>query len=149
MLFYERAERAKKALAEQPEYTYQEMLEIQKRIKAQSKNRKTGITIEEEKPRYNSKTEKTITDAKEGKGLTEITLTEFKKQLYPKVKAKAKPKTKKTVKKVKEEKSPYNPEFVKKILRAEKSKNWIVLDTNDIWGSLGIKKKPPVKKPKK
>lgn len=37
-----------------------------------------------------------------------------------------------------EEKSPYNPEFVKKIKRAEKQKG-IVLDTNDIWGSIGLK----------
>lgn len=38
-----------------------------------------------------------------------------------------------------EEKSPYNPEFVKKIKRAEKQGNYIEIDTNDIWGSLGLK----------
>lgn len=36
------------------------------------------------------------------------------------------------------EESPYNPEFVKKIKRAQKQKG-IVVDTNDIWGSLGLK----------
>ncbi len=43
----------------------------------------------------------------------------------------AKPKTK----------SPYNPEFVKKIRRAEKQVKkgeYTVLDTNDVWGSLGL-----------
>jgi hypothetical protein len=39
---------------------------------------------------------------------------------------------------VEEERSPYNPEFVKKIKAAEKQKG-IVIDTNDIWGSLGLK----------
>jgi len=39
---------------------------------------------------------------------------------------------------VEEERSPYNPEFVKKIKDAEKQKG-IVIDTNDIWGSLGLK----------
>lgn len=48
-------------------------------------------------------------------------------------------KFKATVKEIKEEeKSPYNPEFVKKIKRAEKQKG-IIIDTNDIWGSLGLK----------
>lgn len=37
-----------------------------------------------------------------------------------------------------EEKSPYSPEFVKKIKRAEKQKG-IIIDTKDIWGSLGLK----------
>jgi proteasome assembly chaperone (PAC2) family protein len=40
-----------------------------------------------------------------------------------------------------EEKSPYNPEFVKKIKKAEaeiKEGKYTVLDTNDIWGSLGL-----------
>jgi hypothetical protein len=37
-----------------------------------------------------------------------------------------------------EEKSPYNPEFVKKIKRAQKQKGTVV-DTNDVWGSLGLK----------
>lgn len=35
-------------------------------------------------------------------------------------------------------KSPYNPEFVKKIKRAEKQKSTLI-DTDDIWGSLGLK----------
>ncbi|MGC4129970.1 MAG: hypothetical protein QM564_10575 [Bergeyella sp.] len=37
-----------------------------------------------------------------------------------------------------EEKSPYSLEFVKKIKRAEKQKG-IIVDTKDIWGSLGLK----------
>jgi len=40
-----------------------------------------------------------------------------------------------------EEKSPYNPEFVKKIRRAEKQVErgeYTVLDTDDVWGSLGL-----------
>jgi hypothetical protein len=40
---------------------------------------------------------------------------------------------------VKEEKIPYNPEFVKKIKKAEKRGDYIEVDTNDIWGSLGLK----------
>jgi hypothetical protein len=43
--------------------------------------------------------------------------------------------------KVVEEKSPYNPEFVEKIKRAEKQieeGDFIVLDTKDVWGSLGL-----------
>jgi len=36
------------------------------------------------------------------------------------------------------EKSPYNPEFVKKIRRAEKEKS-TVIDPNDVWGSLGLR----------
>lgn len=36
------------------------------------------------------------------------------------------------------QKSPYNPEFVKKIKKAEKQKG-IILDPNDIWGSIGLK----------
>lgn len=39
---------------------------------------------------------------------------------------------------VEKERSPYNPEFVKKIKAAEKQKG-IVIDTNDIWESLGLK----------
>ncbi|MBU3658254.1 MAG: hypothetical protein FGM14_00105 [Flavobacteriales bacterium] len=39
---------------------------------------------------------------------------------------------------VEQDKSPYNPKFVKKIKTAEKQKG-IVIDTNDIWGSLGLK----------
>jgi hypothetical protein len=37
-----------------------------------------------------------------------------------------------------EEKSPYNPEFVKKIKKAQKQKG-TVIDTSDVWGSLGLK----------
>lgn len=40
-----------------------------------------------------------------------------------------------------EEKSPYNPEFVKKIKKSEeqaKAGKVKVLDTNDVWGSLGL-----------
>jgi proteasome assembly chaperone (PAC2) family protein len=40
-----------------------------------------------------------------------------------------------------EEKSHYNPEFVKKIKKAEaeiKAGKYTVLDANDIWGSLGL-----------
>lgn len=37
-----------------------------------------------------------------------------------------------------EEKSPYNPEFVKKIKKAQKQKG-TVIDTNDVWGSLGLR----------
>lgn len=35
--------------------------------------------------------------------------------------------------------SPYNPEFVKMVLEAAKSKKRTVIDPNDIWGSLGLK----------
>jgi DICT domain-containing protein len=35
--------------------------------------------------------------------------------------------------------SPYNPEFVKMVLDAQKSKNRTTIDPNDIWGSLGLK----------
>ena len=37
------------------------------------------------------------------------------------------------------EESPYNPEFVKMVLDAEKRGNYTTLDLNDIWGSLGLK----------
>jgi len=37
-----------------------------------------------------------------------------------------------------DEKSPYDPEFVKKIKRAQKQKGTII-DTKDVWGSLGLK----------
>ena len=37
-----------------------------------------------------------------------------------------------------EEKSPYNPEFVAKIKKSAASKNRTEVDTNDIWGSLGL-----------
>ncbi len=33
----------------------------------------------------------------------------------------------------------YNPEFVKMIKKAQKSKKRTVVDPNDIWGSLGLK----------
>jgi hypothetical protein len=37
-----------------------------------------------------------------------------------------------------QEKSPYNQKFVEKIRRAEKQKGKVI-DTNDVWGSLGLK----------
>lgn len=40
-----------------------------------------------------------------------------------------------------EKESPYNPEFVKKIRKAEKEiekGEFVELDTTDIWGSLGL-----------
>jgi hypothetical protein len=37
------------------------------------------------------------------------------------------------------EKSPYNPEFVEKILEAEKRGNYKTIDPDDVWGSLGLK----------
>lgn len=40
---------------------------------------------------------------------------------------------------LKVEESPYNPEFVKMVLDAEKRGNYTTLDPNDIWGSLGLK----------
>ena len=43
------------------------------------------------------------------------------------------------VSKNKKEESPYNPEFVKMVLDAEKRGNYTTLDPNDIWGSLGLK----------
>ena len=42
---------------------------------------------------------------------------------------------------VEEERSPYNPEFVKKIKNSEqqiKEGKYKVVDTKDIWGSLGL-----------
>jgi len=41
-----------------------------------------------------------------------------------------------------QDKSPYNPEFVKKILERSKSAkegNTVKVDPNDLWGSLGLK----------
>ena len=41
-----------------------------------------------------------------------------------------------------QDKSPYNPEFVKKILERSKSAkegNTVEVDPNDLWGSLGLK----------
>ncbi|PKP51762.1 MAG: hypothetical protein CVT95_00010 [Bacteroidetes bacterium HGW-Bacteroidetes-12] len=37
------------------------------------------------------------------------------------------------------EKSPYNPEFVKKIKDAEKRADYLEINPNDVWGSLGLK----------
>jgi hypothetical protein len=37
------------------------------------------------------------------------------------------------------EESPYNPEFVEKILEAEKRGNYKSIDPDDVWGSLGLK----------
>ena len=42
----------------------------------------------------------------------------------------------------KQDKNPYNPEFVKKILERSKSAkegNTVEVDPNDLWGSLGLK----------
>lgn len=44
------------------------------------------------------------------------------------------------------EESPYNLEFVEKILKAEKRGNYKTIDPDDVWGSLGLKEP---KKPKK
>lgn len=38
-----------------------------------------------------------------------------------------------------EEKSPYNPEFVKKIKAAAKRGKFTEIDPNDVWGSLGLR----------
>jgi len=38
-----------------------------------------------------------------------------------------------------EEKSPYDPEFVKKIKDAVKRGKYTEIDPNDVWGSLGLK----------
>ena len=37
------------------------------------------------------------------------------------------------------EDSPYNPEFVEKVLEAEKRGNYKTIDPDDVWGSLGLK----------
>lgn len=37
------------------------------------------------------------------------------------------------------EESPYNPEFVKMVLAAEKRAEYTTLDPNDVWGSLKLK----------
>lgn len=37
------------------------------------------------------------------------------------------------------EKSPYKPEFVAKIKRAEKRSEYTEVDTKNVWGSLGLK----------
>ena len=36
-------------------------------------------------------------------------------------------------------KSPYNPEFVAEIKKAEKRGNYKEIDANDVWGSLNLK----------
>ena len=36
------------------------------------------------------------------------------------------------------EESPYDPEFVSMVKKAQKSKNRTIVDPNDIWGSLGL-----------
>lgn len=33
----------------------------------------------------------------------------------------------------------YNPEFVEMVLKSSKSKKRIIVDPNDIWGSIGLK----------
>lgn len=38
-----------------------------------------------------------------------------------------------------EQKSPYNPEFVKKIKQAQKRGVYREIDPKDVWGSLGLK----------
>ena len=40
---------------------------------------------------------------------------------------------------VEKEKSPYNPDFVKMVNRAEKSKNRTEIDPNNVWESLGLR----------
>jgi hypothetical protein len=35
--------------------------------------------------------------------------------------------------------STYNPEFVKKVLEAQKRGQYTTLDPNDVWGSLGLR----------
>jgi len=40
---------------------------------------------------------------------------------------------------VEEERSPYNPKFVKKIKEAEKRGSYKEINPNDVWGSLGLK----------
>lgn len=37
------------------------------------------------------------------------------------------------------QKSPYNPEFVKKIKQAQKRGEYREIDPKDVWGSLGLK----------
>ena len=39
----------------------------------------------------------------------------------------------------KEAESPYDPEFVAKILKSAGSKKRTVVNPNDVWGSLGLK----------
>jgi hypothetical protein len=46
---------------------------------------------------------------------------------------------KKNAVKIIEDKSSYNPEFVKMVLESAARKKRYKVDTNDIWGSLGLK----------
>jgi uncharacterized protein YjiK len=39
----------------------------------------------------------------------------------------------------KKEESPYNPEFVKMVLKSAKSKKSVEINPKDVWGSLGLK----------
>jgi hypothetical protein len=39
----------------------------------------------------------------------------------------------------KKEETPYNPEFVNRILNKRKDGNFTTIDTTDVWGSLGFK----------
>lgn len=52
------------------------LIELAKRLKISFK------LVNDEKNRYNDKTEKSIKEARSGKELTEVTLDEFRKQLY-------------------------------------------------------------------
>lgn len=45
----------------------------------------------------------------------------------------------KAVEIVEEPKSPYNPEFVEMVNKAEKSKNRTEVNPDDVWGSLGLR----------
>ncbi|WP_125722671.1 DUF2683 family protein [Flavobacterium ustbae] len=40
---------------------------------------------------------------------------------------------------VNEEQSPYNPEFVKMVLKAKERGDYKEIDPKDVWGSLGLK----------
>lgn len=40
---------------------------------------------------------------------------------------------------VNEERSPYNPEFVKMVLDAKERGDYKEIDPKDVWGSLGLK----------
>ncbi len=40
--------------------------------------------------------------------------------------------------KVSEPESPYDPEFVKMVKEAAASKEWYEIDSEDVWGSLGL-----------
>ncbi len=45
----------------------------------------------------------------------------------------------KAVEIVEEPKSPYNPEFIEMVNKAEKSKNRTEINPDDVWGSLGLR----------